>query len=270
MTAISISLIAFIGLLVSLGCWCGWQMLRQNGRMLLRLDELEKRLDEFEFEEPDDEPRSNRGDEARYGKSDFRNPKSEMDQTLVTSAAASRFSNRSLARSKIKRDGLKAGTTAPSFRLPRADGRGELALEQLRGRHLLLVFSDPNCGPCQVLAPQLEEFHRGSGAGAVFASPEGGDREISSPPQLVVITRGDPKKNRAKIKELGLTFPVLLQRQWEISRLYAMFATPMAYLIDDQGVILNDVAVGVEPIRALMSKAMKSVNHLTGAALAQE
>ena len=28
----------------------GWQLLRQNGRMLLRLDELEKRLDEMEFE----------------------------------------------------------------------------------------------------------------------------------------------------------------------------------------------------------------------------
>src|SRR5262249_32105886 len=86
MTAISISVIAFTGLLVSLGCWCGWQMLRQNGRMLLRLDELEKRLDELEFGEPDDEPRSNRGDETRYWKSDFRNPKSEMDQSLVTSA----------------------------------------------------------------------------------------------------------------------------------------------------------------------------------------
>src|SRR3989442_1384112 len=31
------------------GCWLGWQLLRQNGRILLRLDELEKRLDELEF-----------------------------------------------------------------------------------------------------------------------------------------------------------------------------------------------------------------------------
>src|SRR5262245_10411157 len=29
----------------------GWQLLRQNGRILLRLDELEKRLDELEFGE---------------------------------------------------------------------------------------------------------------------------------------------------------------------------------------------------------------------------
>src|SRR2546426_7408510 len=29
--------------------WLGWQLLRQNGRLLLRLEELEKRLGELEF-----------------------------------------------------------------------------------------------------------------------------------------------------------------------------------------------------------------------------
>src|SRR6516164_7017730 len=41
------SLLGFI-LLASLSL-LGWQLLRQNGRMLLRLDELEKRLNELEF-----------------------------------------------------------------------------------------------------------------------------------------------------------------------------------------------------------------------------
>ena len=70
---------------------------------------------------------------------------------------------------------------------------------------------------------------------------------------LTIISRGDPKENRAKVKEYGLTFPVALQDQWEISRLYAMFATPIAYLIDEAGIIAADVVVGVEPILALMS-----------------
>src|SRR5947207_11798286 len=34
---------------ILVGCWLGWQLLRQNGRLLLRLDELEKRLKELEF-----------------------------------------------------------------------------------------------------------------------------------------------------------------------------------------------------------------------------
>src|SRR5712691_8780273 len=39
---------------ILVGCWLGWQLLRQNGRLLLRLDELEKRLNELEFGEGDE------------------------------------------------------------------------------------------------------------------------------------------------------------------------------------------------------------------------
>jgi hypothetical protein len=41
----------------------------------------------------------------------------------------------------------------PDFRLPRLDGRGEMALSDLRRRCVLLVFSSPGCGklcdPCK-------------------------------------------------------------------------------------------------------------------------
>jgi len=73
-----------------------------------------------------------------------------------------------------------------------------------------------------------------------------------------MISRGEPAENRAKVKQHGLTFPVLLQQRWEISRLYAMFATPMAYLIDERGFISRNVAVGVEPIQALLRDLSQS------------
>ena len=63
--------------------------------------------------------------------------------------------NKSLDDSRLNRSGLKAGTPAPGFRLPRLDG-GELTLEEYRGRPVLLIFSDPQCGPCDQLAPHLE------------------------------------------------------------------------------------------------------------------
>ena len=72
-----------------------------------------------------------------------------------------------------------------------------------------------------------------------------------------MISRGDPRENRAKVKEHHLAFPVVLQQQWEISRLYARFATPIAYLIDGAGIIILDPAVGLEPIRQLMAEAKK-------------
>jgi peroxiredoxin len=180
------------------------------------------------------------------------------DQGLVTSAATNRFSNRSLAKSKIKRDGLKAGTPAPDFRLPRLDGRGELGLSDFRGRRVLLVFSSPNCGPCSVLAPALEKFHRANRARqqtVIPLSSRGGEGkgEEASDVEVVMISKGEPKENRAKVKEHGLTFPILLQQQWEISRRYAMFATPIAYLIDEHGIIIHDVAVGTDAIQNLLN-----------------
>src|SRR5437867_8700954 len=39
----------FAWLAILAGGWLGWQLLRQNGRILLRLDDLEKRLNELEF-----------------------------------------------------------------------------------------------------------------------------------------------------------------------------------------------------------------------------
>lgn len=203
-------IIPFVAILA--GCWLGWQLLQQNGRILLRLEKMERQLEEAT---------------AEGGKQ-----KAEMEER------AERFSNRSLAGSKIKRDGLKAGTIAPEFRLPRLDG-GELSLSELRGKPVLLVFSSPHCGPCNTLAPKLEKFHR-------------------KHPQLamVMISREDAEANRVKVNEHGLTFPIVLQKQWEVSRDYAYFATPVAYLIDSTGVITADVAVGVDAILDLMTRAM--------------
>jgi peroxiredoxin len=145
--------------------------------------------------------------------------------------------NRSLADSKLNRNGLPAGTPAPGFLLPALEG-GALSLEQFRGRPVLLVFSDPQCGPCSQLMPHLEQFHRRTG-------------EV----QVLMISRGEPEANRAKAAEHGLTFPILLQKQWEISRAYGMFATPIAYLLDEEGETIADVAVGVEAILTLLAGA---------------
>jgi peroxiredoxin len=164
------------------------------------------------------------------------------------SGQRSRLGTRSLATSRLNRDGLSRGTQAPIFRLPRLQG-GELSLLEYRGRNVLLVFSDPECGPCDALAPELERLHR-----------------RATDLQLVMISRGDREANRAKAAEHGLTLPIALQRHWEVSRDYAMFATPIGYLIDAWGLIAADVAVGGEAILALARAARAQGNHQAPAA----
>jgi peroxiredoxin len=101
---------------------------------------------------------------AHGQKSEVVSHKSKADQSLLTSAPAGdgddrihRFHNRSLARTKIKRDGLRPGTPAPDFTLPRLDG-GELTLTELRGQRVLLVFSSPHCPPCNEFALSWNSF----------------------------------------------------------------------------------------------------------------
>lgn len=140
---------------------------------------------------------------------------------------------RSLKDSRIKRDGLSKGTVAPLFDLPRLDGT-KLSLKDYRGHRILLVFSDPNCGPCNQLAPQLEQLHR-----------------RVTDLKILMISRGALEANRLKADEHELTFPIVLQQRWEISREYEIFATPVGYLIDEQGIIAADVAMGNAAIIAL-------------------
>jgi peroxiredoxin len=146
---------------------------------------------------------------------------------------------RGLEDSKLQRNGLEAGAEAPDFRLPLLNG-GELSLSEYRGRQVLLVFSDPHCGPCDHLAPRLQRRAR--------STPE---------VQVLMISRGDPDDNQAKVKQHRLAFPIALQRKWEISRKYAMFSTPIAYLINEKGVVSAPVAVGPRPILSLLSPGAK-------------
>jgi len=46
--------LALVWAVILVGAWVVWQLLRQNGRILLRLDELEKRLNELEFGDGDE------------------------------------------------------------------------------------------------------------------------------------------------------------------------------------------------------------------------
>jgi peroxiredoxin len=145
-------------------------------------------------------------------------------------------SERPLADSRLEREGLKAGTEAPGFELEDVRG-GQVSLHDYRGRSLLLVFSDPECGPCNALLPDLAR--------------------LQDEAAIVLVSRGDRDVNRAKAEEHGLEFPVVVQQGWRLSKDYGIFATPYAFLIDEQGVIAKPVAKGKDEIVSLAREALE-------------
>jgi peroxiredoxin len=145
--------------------------------------------------------------------------------------------NRWMVFSSTGGSGLKAGTRAPVFLLPDLQGR-MVSLEEYRGRRVLLVFSDPQCEPCDELAPHLVRLHR------EYANDGLG---------VILVGRGNAEENHRKAEQHGFEFPVLLQdRKWKVSREYGILATPVAFLIGEDGVIARDAAVGRDAILALV------------------
>ena len=127
--------------------------------------------------------------------------------------------------SRIGRDGLKLGKPAPDFTLPSA-ANGEASLHDFFGRKVLLVFTQSGCGPCRTIIPELNRVH------------DKGQH------QVLVVNNGSPDDTRQWAAEVEARFPVLPQEKYSLSKRYEVYATPFAFLIDEQGVIASKGIVG--------------------------
>jgi peroxiredoxin len=176
--------------------WLLLNLLRQNGRILLRLDAL--------------------------------------DAGRVTGPAVG------TAPRPAPTAGLAIGTPAPDFSLRGVDGE-TLTLASLRAGHepLLLLFTDPTCGPCLELLSEVARWQR----------------EWSPRLSIAVISRGDATANRAS-SEAHRVRNLLLQRDDEVARMYRCAGTPSAVLIGSDGRISSPVVGGADAIRSLVAQAV--------------
>ena len=128
--------------------------------------------------------------------------------------------------SRMGRNGLSPGKKAPDFTLPNIDGQ-DVSLNDSVGRKVLLVFVQPGCGPCHAIVPELNRL-----------ASRGDDV------QVLGINNGPPEDARKWAAETGARFPVLSQQTLSVSKRYEAFATPFAFLIDEQGVVRSKGLVG--------------------------
>jgi peroxiredoxin len=133
-------LATFIGFQV----WFSLQLLKQNGRLLGRLENLEGALQGSIGVEP--------------------------STPLAVEAAP--------LGGRLGEGGLPIGATAPEFELEDADGQ-VLSVASLlaSGRPLLLIFSDAGCGPCTAIMPEIARWQREHAQRLEIAVVASGDRE---------------------------------------------------------------------------------------------
>jgi peroxiredoxin/uncharacterized membrane protein YphA (DoxX/SURF4 family) len=134
----------------------------------------------------------------------------------------------------------RIGTLAPAFSLPDLNGE-TTTLDTLRslGKPVLLIFSNPGCGPCRTLFPDIVRWRK----------------EYASKLTMSIITRGSLEANRAKAEEYG-PVPTLLQDGYEVSNAYDAAATPSAVIVNSDGTFGSAVARGPGAIRALVNRAV--------------
>jgi peroxiredoxin len=125
----------------------------------------------------------------------------------------------------------KVGEEAPEVKLPDLEGN-TVELADFRGEETLVLFWNPGCGFCQQMLPDLKEW------------------EMQAPkdaPRLVVVSAGSEEANR----EMGLTSPVLLDQSFATGRAFGASGTPSAVLVDAQGKVASEVAVGAPGVLEL-------------------
>src|SRR5215217_4205922 len=137
--------------------------------------------------------------------------------------------------------GLPIGATAPDFELPGLHGE-TLTLESLRaaGKPVMLLFTDPNCGSCTAMLPEIRRWQK------VHAE------ELT----ISLVSRGTVAENRAKSTEQGLR-SILIQQDGEVSEAYEVGATPSAVLVQSAGTIGSRVFEGPDAISALLEHAVE-------------
>ena len=113
-----------------------------------------------------------------------------------------------------------ANALAPDFTLRGADGRN-VRLDELRGQVVLVNFWATWCGPCREEMPRLESlYEKYRKSGFVL---------------LGVNVDDDPRNAMGVAQKLKVSFPVLLDTDKSVSRLYDLGTMPSTVLIDRDG-----------------------------------
>ena len=148
--------------------------------------------------------------------------------TILGAPAASRAEAADLL-GKLNLSGYPPGTKPPAFNGRTTDGR-TVSLASLRGKVVLLNFWATWCLECRPEMPLFERLHRdfvAQGLSVVGINAREGTAAI-----------------RGYAKELGLTFPLVLDPRGEINAAYGVIGLPTTFFIGRDG---RAVALAVGP-----------------------
>ena len=139
----------------------------------------------------------------------------------------------------------REGFLAPDFTLELLGG-GDVTLSELRGKGVVINLWASWCPPCRAEMPAIQRVYEKT-------------RERGLEVLAVNTTFQDSEPAAADfIQELGLTFPVPLDRSGTVSRQYQLRALPSTFFVDREGII-RKVIIGGPMSEATIQTAVEEI-----------
>jgi thiol-disulfide isomerase/thioredoxin len=111
-----------------------------------------------------------------------------------------------------------------------------------RGKVVIINLWASWCGPCRAEMPAIQHLYEAQ-------------REQGLTVLAIHSTFQDSEDNaRAFAQELGLTFPIVLDRDGAVSRIYRLRALPSTFIVDRKGIIRDIIFGGPLSEATLLSK----------------
>ncbi|MGO0060953.1 thiol-disulfide oxidoreductase ResA [Brevibacillus fluminis] len=138
---------------------------------------------------------------------------------------------------------IKIGMQAPNFSLEQLNANGkELKLSDLKGKGVVLNFWGSWCEPCKAEFPELEkQYQRYKADGIVIVGVN-----ISETPLAI----------QQFVDQYRVSFPILMDRQSEITRIYQIGPIPTTFFINKDGIV-QDQFIGQMSESTIIQKINK-------------
>lgn len=118
---------------------------------------------------------------------------------------------------------VKPNAPAPAFALERLEGASARFPEDYRDKIVAIRFWADWCPSCRQEMTALEPvYHQYRDRGLVILAVN-----VMQPPETV----------QPFVNKLGISYPVLLDRQGEVTRRYQVMGLPMTFIVDRKGMV---------------------------------
>ena len=121
---------------------------------------------------------------------------------------------------------LDTGNQAPSFSLSRLDGALSRFDSRTQAKPSLLVFFETDCPTCRLTIPYLNRLVS----------------ELGDEPSILGISQDSEKSTRELVEQAPIDFPVAVDVDLDVTKLYDPLAVPTLFLISSEGRITKTLS----------------------------